>query len=341
MTPVIRALRKNFPDSKITYIANPWVKDLIKFLPEIDNELYFKLSQKENLFSKIVKGFKLIYLLRKQKFDLVFLGHRTNFLGLILRLSGIKYRMGFSETKFMNISSGYDEAFHEANRYLKIFRDNGYNVDSNKIVLKRISEKKELREKLNISENDIVLGVFPFGGINPGTDMDIKRWESVKYNELIKKLNSVYSDIKILVFKGTEKNEMLNNLSGNINVIKLKINIESIQLCDLFISGDTGPLHIASAFDICTLAVFGPTDPGQYSTGYLEKDSKSVHEIIWHKIECSPCYTPATSINRKNKLYWKNGSFICYKGHHNCIREITVEEVFNKSREIINQIRIK
>ena len=339
MTPVIKAFKNNFPGSKITYVANHWVKDLIKYLPDVDEEMIIDITGNENIFGKIYKGFKLIPYLRKQKFDMVFLGHRNNFLGILLKLAGIKYRLGFRNTKFTNISAKFDGTISETNRYLKILRDNGFAVNSAQTHLKRISDKKSVKKLLNINEQDFVIGIFPFGGINPGTEMDIKRWEMEKYLKLIEQLSSVFKDFKIIVFEGLTHEEEFNYDFKNRNVIKDRISIEKIQICDIFICGDTGPLHIAAAFNIPTVAVFGPSDPELVAPEYLNKETGVTHKTIRKNIECSPCYTTSTAIDRKNKKYWRNSSFICYTGHHKCIKEITVEEVLNSTVEIINQIK--
>jgi ADP-heptose:LPS heptosyltransferase len=333
ITPVIRALKEKYPLSEITYIHSPWIKDIMPYMKHIDKTIEFDAESGKNYINKFYNALKIIFRLRREKFDLVFLGHRTSLFGFILFLSGIKYRFGFKDTKFINYSAPFDEHISEPQRYLKILQKNNVKISGIKTELKRKKEQSDIRKKLGYSENDFIIGVFPFGGINPGTDMDIKRWKLEKYFNLIDEINKEFSKIKILLFEGIMKNELINPEYETDGYVKIKLSIDAISICNIFISGDTGPLHIAAAFDIPTLSIFGPSDPGLVAPVNVE--GKEIHRFIWKKPVCSPCYTPSTAIDKKNKKYWNNKNFICFMGNVICLKEITVDEVFNVLKEML------
>lgn len=337
LTPTISALKKNFPEAKTTLIASSWIANLKDYLKHVDEVIIFNDVFEKNIFRKALGAINMIKVLRKRKFDLVFMGHRKSVFGLIVKLSGIKYRLGFEETKFLNLTGEFDENIHETKRYLKVLDSNGLKIGNERMELIQRKSKDEIKEINEIEKYKFIIGVFPFGGINPGTEMDIKRWGIKNYLQLVKLLSEQYKDSLIIIFEGSQKNEKIKetDLPDNVSV---EFEFDFISICNIFISGDTGPLYIAAGFDIPTLSLFGPSSPKLLAPLSYE-DGKSFHKHIWKKPECSPCYTPVTSIDKSNKKYWKGDSFVCNTGTHECIKEISVDEVFNKIKEMVNQLK--
>jgi len=89
-------------------------------------------------------------------------------------------------------------------------------------------------------------------------------------------------------------------LSGRTTVRRL---MALIKQCRLFITNDTGPMHIATAFGVPTVAIFGPTDPATTSP------FGSRHELVRHPVDCSPCLLRECPID------------------HRCMQGISVEMV--------------
>jgi len=337
---MISALKKEYPGSKITIISSEWIKNILQFLDGVDDVILFNPYNK-NFFSRAFSALRLIFKIRKRNIDLGITTHRNNFFGLILSLSGINYRLGFSQTKHLTHTAPFDDTIHETKRYLEILRSIG--IDSNepaKLVQRK--DKSEIRRSVGLNENDFLICLFPFGGVNPGTKMTIKRWELEKYFLLIEKISSAHPEIKLLIMEGTQPDEDLNSIKNSLpsDVIVKKINDDIISVCNIFIAGDTGPLHIASAFGVSTLAIFGPSDPRLLAPINIP-DSQSINKYIWKKPYCSSCYTPQTAIQKDNSKYWRGDTFICNTGTHICIKEISVDEVFNTLSEMINKLCTK
>ena len=331
ITPSINALKKNFPEAEIDIIVSGWVKNIVEFVPEINKTLIFEPPFNNNLFKRISAGIKLVSRLKNENYDMVLLGHRTNYFGLILKLAGIRYRLGFSQTKYLTHTAVFDENINEPKRYLNILTKNGLIAEDvfPKLIIK--FSKAEIRREIRINEYKKTIGIFPFGGINPGTDMDIKRWGLQNYFSLIRKLQSEFKDLQIVLFEGKMKNEKTQVPAG---AFKAEISNEAIAACDIFISGDTGSLHIAAAFAVSTLSIFGPTDPRILAP--LNPDElKPIHKYLWTKPKCSPCYTPETAVNKKNTKYWKKKNFVFWTGTNECIKNISIEEVFNELKYML------
>lgn len=333
ITPAVMNLKYNFPDAKIYYILSPWLKNLYNHLPHNDGVIEFLPPENENIFIKIISAIKLSVKLRKEKFNLVLLGHRTNIFGIILALSGIKYRLGFSRTKFINYPADYNENKHETVKYLDVIKSANLQVKYEYPELIRTENNISVKEKIGIPQNKKIVGIFPFGGINPGTIMPIKRWEFDNYTKLADKIILEFTNVRVIFFSGTENSEKIKKGVLNDSIIIKDIDNDIISVCDLIIAGDTGTIHIASGFGVSTISLFGPSSPELLAP---RSTPGTKHIYIWKKPECSPCYTPVTSIDKSNKKYWKGNEFICHTGTVECMKNIEVEEVFIKVKEILN-----
>jgi ADP-heptose:LPS heptosyltransferase len=326
-TPVIENLRINYPEAKITLLAAKWLRPLVPYLKFIDEVIYYEGPYESSGLKKIINTIGIILRLRKNKYDAAILGHRNNFYGFFAMLSGIKYRLGFSGTKYLTHSVDFDRYTHTTDKNLSILEPLGAKLKNNGTSLQRIKSKDEIKKTENIITGKKIIGIFPFGGVNPGTDMDIKRWDFDKFLAVINSSANNNTDDIVLLFEGRDKNEKLDPaLKLPANVIVKTIDIDLISICDIFLCGDTGPLHIAAAFGISTVALFGPSD-ADFVKPLTSVNGNTEHILIWNKPYCSPCYNPVTAADRDNPKYWKDGVFHCHTGTHICMKSITVEEV--------------
>ncbi|QOG11449.1 lipopolysaccharide heptosyltransferase II [Arcobacter sp. FWKO B] len=155
-------------------------------------------------------------------------------------------------------------------------------------------------------------------GLNPGaTYGSAKRWYPKEFALTAKELSKDYD---ILIFGGPTEVEQAGeiekylqefgvtnytNLAGKTTVTEL---IEYIKNLDLFITNDSGPMHLAAAFKIKTVAIFGPTK-------HIETHQwNNPNEIIIRKeIECAPCMKR-----------------VCPLSHHNCMKQIKSSDVLER-----------
>ena len=155
----------------------------------------------------------------------------------------------------------------------------------------------------------------PLAGINPGASYgSAKRWYPGKFAEVARRLAERYD---IVIFGGPNEVDIAadievglkthgignyQNLAGKTNLDEL---IDNIARLDLMITGDSGPMHLAAAFQVPTVAVFGPTRDKETSQWC---NKKSV--IIKKTLSCQPCMRRS-----------------CPLGHHDCMRLIEADEV--------------
>jgi len=163
----------------------------------------------------------------------------------------------------------------------------------------------------------------PTLGINPGaTYGSAKRWYPEKFAEvgaaLARRFDliifggageiDIAKYIEKMIYQRGVKN--IKNLAGKTSLSQLCSHIAGL---DLFITNDSGPMHIAAAYQIPSVTIFGPTN-WQETSQWM--NPKSI--IIRHDIECSPC------MKRK-----------CPLKHHSCMRDITPKEVIEASFQLI------
>ena len=163
---------------------------------------------------------------------------------------------------------------------------------------------------------------LPLCGINPGASYgSAKRWYPQEFAKVARELSNEYDivifggsseiDIAVDIEKSLIENGVNNyqNLAGNTTITEL---INKIASLDLFITGDSGPMHIAAAFQIPTVAIFGPTKDKETSQ-WMNK--KSI--IVKRSLDCQPCMKR-----------------ICPLQHHNCMNFIKANDVLRAADRI-------
>ena len=158
----------------------------------------------------------------------------------------------------------------------------------------------------------------PLLGINAGaTYGSAKRWYPQEFAKVAISLSNTYDiilfggDLEVDIIDDIEdiliENQITNyqNLAGKTSVDEL---IEKISTLSLFITNDSGPMHIAGAFSIPTISIFGPTKYKE--TNQWQNPNET---IIRKELDCSPCMKR-----------------VCPLSHHNCMKEIMASDVLGR-----------
>lgn len=343
LTPAIRSVRERYPEAKITMLASTWIKDIVERIPSVNEIVYYDTPYKNiSVIRKLFETMTVITMLRSKQFDAVIIGHRSSFFSFLALVSGIRRRIGFDNFIFLTDKVQFYSSLHETARYVQLSeRLTGENTVKSMELAATSADTlfaEHYLEKFNIRKNATLIGIFPGGGDNPGTKMHIKRWNSERYAELIKKLyteeslipvflgsasdTTVISDISMLI-SGTVP---FVNAAGAFGLGELTGVLKKLAVV---IGGDSGPIHMAAALGVPTISIFGPSDPR------LVAPQGELHRYLWKHVECSPCYTPKTV---KNKKYFKGNEFICITGTHACINELSVQEVYQNVEELLQLI---
>ncbi len=255
ITPMIREIRKAFPDAFIATLTQPHTKNILINNPHLNATLTDDL-RKEN-FRKVVKD------LRKYKFTHGLLMMPTERAAYQMFFAGIKKRIGVGHKLYEVITfmqsvsrNNYTPLKHEADYCMDLARKIG--VQTNDLSLEIFlthDEKIEANnflKKYNVDENDFKMI------IHTGTLGSAPNWSESKYLILIKKIlnDLTIPNLKIILtaremsegFLTELKNLGLNQIVDvSKSVDNLRDLIKVIGQADLFIGPSTGPLHIADA----------------------------------------------------------------------------------------------
>ncbi len=317
--PFFASLRLNFPDSKIRVIVNPWVEGLVRNFPWVDEVI--KLDKK-NLWY-LLKTFRFGKLKDKLAFDTFWLLPNSFRSAFISYLSSSKSRIGYS-TRFRKqlltnpVFLSENKSLNLVDYYLELLVANGLNPVSERIFIKIRDDLLEVSK--NTLEKHVVLSKRPLIGIHPGAFFgSSKTWNPKNFGLLAERLIDE-QNASVLIFGGPGEKELTEmvvkyskgkalNFFGRDNLLILP---GLLSMLDAFISGDTGPLHIASLVGTPTISIFGSTDPK------LTAPRGSNNFYIYENLDCSPCFKRE-----------------CPLQHHDCMEKITVSDVENRLKNIL------
>jgi lipopolysaccharide heptosyltransferase II len=313
ITPLIREIKKLFPQSLVDVMVIPQASNLLENNPHINNIVKFdKRRKKTKAFIQSLK------LLKKGKYDLAVSPHSSITTALLMLLARIPIRVGFARWSSQILLT---HKLQHLKKTLKIkknlhllspFSDEEFSIQTELFPTKDMFGKAEnLLSPIDHNSKKII-------AIAPGSNWFTKRWPIGSYNKLVKMLNEFGYGI---VFIGSsEESEICEDIKPKNNFIntsgKLSL-LESaaiISKCDLMICNDSGAMHLANAVNTDVFVFFGPTVK---SIGYPPIGNNDI--VFEIDLECRPCSS--------------HGTKVCPLGHHNCMHFIQSEFVFEKVQE--------
>jgi len=317
-TPVLENLRKNFPEAEINFLTQSYCREVLTGNPFINRILTYDIANGDSSWC-------LIKNINKQKYDLIidlFGNPRT---AIIVFNSDAKYKVGFrfkwrALAYNIKVSSRGGEV-HNIEFNLDALRALGLELHTSKPLFVYNVIHKEYAENFF---NSVDFNARPVIGFNPSGTWPTKVWYADKWIELGKKLNKDYN---ILLFWGNEKEKenaeyIKNGIGGNTILIPqtdLKYMAALINKCKVFVTNDTGPMHIAWVTGANTAAIFGPTN--SKLQGPLSKNSIIIQN---ESLSCLGCNLTEISTSL-------NG--------HKCMKELEPAYVYDKLMEFIDLLK--
>lgn len=330
-TPVIRALKAEYPDCFIGYWCNRRVRPLLESNPKIDkifdlNRGDLKKIFHESFLKGIWEAWKLGLKIRKSKFNICFdfsLDYRYS---LVAKILGIRKRLGFNYknrgkflTEKLDLTSYSDK--HVVEYYLDLLRflDIKPKDRSLELTVPAAAELKaqNMLSARGIEKGDLVVGIAAGAGGSWGKDAGYKHWPALKFAQVADKLANEFKAKIVILGDETEQpiaevivNAMLHKPVDLTGRVKLELLPAVIKSLNILISNDGGPMHMASALGVKSVSVFGPVSELVYGP-YPDKRN---HSVLKWDMECRPCY--------------KNFRLpVCDKDKE-CLKSVSVEDVF-------------
>jgi heptosyltransferase-2 len=317
--PAIRAVRTIFPHAHIAVVAKPWVAELYARERSIDRVIRYEaktLGEKRRFAAR----------LREERFDGAMLLQNAFDAALMAWMAKIPERIGYARdgrgwllTRAIAVPEPGEIPRHERFYYLELLRRAGLMERFPETAAIRLDGMDEAREAgaahlraMGISSTVV--------GISPGASYgNAKRWLPERFAEAAARLRE--QEAAYLIFGSAGEREMCEtvarllraerldarNLAGETTLAEF---IEMAAACRLFLTNDSGAMHVASAAGVPTVTVFGATDDTTTGpTGPLAR-------VVREHVECSPCLLRECPID------------------HRCMTRVTAERVAEVALEL-------
>jgi heptosyltransferase-2 len=273
--PALGEIRHRYPSARIAILAKPWVADLYAREKFVDEVILYRSEAR----------WKMIRELRARRFDCAILLQNAFEAALIAWLSGIPNRIGYNRdgrglllTRAVPPPRRGEIPRHERFYYLELLRRAG--------IIEALPENDAIRLTTPPAGRKGIIGVSPgaaYGGA--------KRWLPDRFAEAALRL-ARERGASVALFGSQAERALCEEVAALLNghpvvnyagQTSLAQFIELAASCELFLTNDSGAMHIASALGVPTVAVFGATDDEATGpTGPLAR-------IVREPVECSPC----------------------------------------------------
>ncbi|MBI3088494.1 MAG: hypothetical protein HYY91_06420 [Candidatus Omnitrophica bacterium] len=308
-TPLVRAVRRACPEAYVAYLCNRRTQEILRRNTHLD-ELF--IYEKDELVALSERSrwqaaralLALIRDIRRRRFDLAIdlsLGERYSFL---LALFRVPRRIGFDfrrRGRFLThrfvIIEGYQER-HVVEYYGQLLAWLGVRMRDPQLDLATNHEDlegaRQRLQQLGIGRRRRLIGLVPAGGISWGLQANFRRWSKDGFIAVGRALQRRH-DAAILVFGEPKDHEVCVEITRAVGESAIDLSgqttlgqfVSLIAQCDLVISNDGGPIHIAASQQVPTVSIFGPVDP----TVYGPYPRTSAHRVAYREdLRCRPCY---------------------------------------------------
>lgn len=319
-TPVLSDLRKAYPQAHITAMCCNPVCDLLREDQAIDELFCFS---KTNRFGRRDEKRNIVEKLRRGKYDLGILLTSSFSSAWWFWLGGVKKRLGYQGNGrgiLLTDKIPFPKDVHQQHlveTYKMLLAPLGIPLSDRKprifLSEKELVNAKTLLHQMGISSEQILIG------INPGAAYgSAKCWLPERFREVTERLLKLPS-VRIIYFGDQASMPLVKeicrefpapviNLAGLTSLRELAA---LIKLCQVILTNDSGPMHIAAAANTPLVALFGSTNEvatGPYRTG----------TVIHKHVSCSPCYKRVCPLDFR------------------CMKRIETDEVYEEILRTLN-----
>ncbi len=273
--PALHALRDRYPNAQIDWAVENKSVDIISGHPEIDQVLVFHRSHD---FRAGVRAFRAFCrTVRDNRYDIVLDFHGILKSGLITRASRALERYGFARPRSQECSAFF------TNRRVKLVSRQMNRIEENLVLVKALGAKRhtldvviqvpeDIQDHIDAYFEETFHGAKRLVAMHAPVDRREKQWPLENYAALADRLLAD-GRFEVLLTYGPGQVDVARKVAGlawrNPTVAPetpdLKHYAWFVGRTDLFVGGDTGPMHIASAMGTPVVALFGGTDPAKHA----------------------------------------------------------------------------
>ena len=326
-TPTLRAVRQQFAGAEILGVMRPYVSDVMAGTTWLDREIHYAPGGKGETHNT----WSLAKALRRERPDMMLLLTNSLRTGIIAWLSGASRRVGFAhygrgplltEKLKLPVKNGKFLPNSAMDSYLRLAELIGCQTIESRTELATTPADEqaadEVWQQLGLPSGDRVV-VLNSGGAYGAS----KSWPAEYFAELAKRLAEQH-DFGVLVLCGPAEREMAVSIVEqashprvhSLADVPLSIGLSKacVRRSRMMVSTDSGPRHFAAAFDVPVVAIYGPTDIAWSDTHFSRGTNLQLD------MDCGPCMKR-----------------VCPLGHHRCMRDLTVDQVYAAVNERLSQ----
>lgn len=318
--PAVAAIRNTYPQARISVLAKPWVAGLYELCPAVDEVIIY---QSPGIHEGIRGIFRLAGEIRKRDFPLAILLQNAIEAAIIAKLAGISRRAGYNtDGRGLLLTHSVPKSkeialVHQVHYYLHMVTVLGCRSAERGVLLKLGEKHRLLAEgiikKIGLPGNGPLVGMAVGATYGPA-----KKWFPERFAVVADKLTAEF-DARVILMGSAQDKDRAAAVSGLMRrpsydlagETSLSEAIALIERSDLFISNDSGLMHIAGALNVPTIAIFGSTNPT--ATAPVGENSM----VIYKSVDCSPCLKKTCPTDFR------------------CMDSITVDDVYVPARQIL------
>lgn len=295
--PAVGALRRRFPEARIDWLVETRHRDILLDNPDIDNLIgvdtlgWRRRLLSPNTWAEVRESIAAI---RKRRYDAVLDMQGTIKSSVCAFLAKSERRIGFTSNHLKERAASllYKERVSPNGRKTHV-------IDRHLGLLTALDIQSEERSFPIIVPDDMAVAadrtlqawsLEAYVILNPGGTWETKLWSVEKFGQLAAAIQEEFGLPSLVTWGPGEKSmaeRIVGTSSGSARLApetSLREMIPYIERARLFVSGDTGPMHIASARGVPVVAIFGPTDPSRNGP-FDPKD-----QVVYRAEPCGPCY---------------------------------------------------
>ena len=304
-TPAIRAVRAHHPDAYIAMLVGKQSAEVLRENPHLNEIITFDRFAKDKDTGEMLRTVRM---LREREFTLAIDLQRKFRTALLMYFSGATERIGKGALCTARVPEQGNK--HATTHYFDLLHAAGIPAVDQRLELflaeSEYADASQRFDTAGVTQTGLKVGVFP------GAGWKLREWMPDRFAAIGDRLVQHFN-AEVLIFGGQKESELVHTVAnlmdaraipfaGNLQVRELAACIEK---CDLFLTNDTGPMHIAAAVGTPTVSLFGPGNHIRF------QPLGGLHQTIRHDVPCSPCkqFTDKCKDNI-------------------CMKKITVEEVW-------------
>lgn len=323
-TPMVEQLKKALPQGEISLLCTPEIRDVFTGNQNLHEILVMDKRLKDRGVRALFKWGSAL----KGRFDMALIPHRSFRSAFLAWLAGIPKRVGFENSQgrfFLTDTASFDWAMHDSERNLKLLQVLGIRGEKPELKVYPSSEPFDLEGfcRAHGLKKDL-----PWVGMNAGSMWKTKRWIPEGFASVADRLIEE-RNCQVLLFGSEKDREAVHGVTQRMKRAPvdlcgrtdLKTLSALISRCSLFVTNDSGPMHLATAAGVPVVAIFGPTTK---ELGFFPYGPKSA--VVELNLACRPCTL--------------HGGHACPLGHFKCMKDLTPESVLEACRKFLPQMKM-